>query len=108
MSGLRLFDYTPETGVAEYFEDTPDGFRIHYVQDAEPIIESNKAKQSMGRDYYARDNEMWRVASIPIGVQYKWMVEHGIDVMNKDHWPGVKRLLNSNEWRYLKTAEIII
>ena len=108
MSGLRLFDYSPDTGVAEYFEDTEKGFNIHYVQDVEPIIESNKTKQSMGRAYYARDDEMWRVASIPIGVQYKWLTEKGVDLMNKDHWPAVRKLLNDPEWRYLKTAEIII
>jgi hypothetical protein len=51
---------------------------------------------------------MWKVASIPIGVQYKWLIHHGVDVMNRDHWPKVKRLLNDPEWRYLKTAEIII
>lgn len=104
----RLFDHCHMTGVTEWFEDTDDGFNIHYEQDAEPIIELNKAKQSMGRAFYAKDPELWKVASIPIGVQYKWMVEHGVDVMNKDHWPKVKRLLNDPEWRYLKTAEVII
>ena len=104
----RFFDYCPMTGVAEYFEDTDEGFRLHYVQDAEPIIEANKAKQSMGRAYYAADPDMWKVASIPIGVQYQWLINHGVDVMQREHWPAVKRLLNDPEWRYLKTAEVII
>lgn len=105
---LRLFDHDHETGITEWFEDTPDGFRIHYHQDAEPIVELNKAKQSAGRAYYAQDNEMWKVASIPIVVQYQWMTQHGVDLMNRDHWPKVRQLLNSNEWRYLKTAEVYI
>lgn len=104
----RLFDFDPETGIRIDFEDTGDGFRLHYSQDAEPILEENKKKQSAGRDYYAHDKEMWRVASIPILVQYKWLTEHGIDVMNQDHWPKVRQLLNSNEYRYLRTAEVII
>lgn len=104
----RFFDHCPMTGVTEWFEDTDDGFRIHYEQDAEPTIELNKVKQSMGRAYYAKDPDMWKVASIPIGVQYKWMIEHGVDVMQREHWPAVKRLLNDPEWRYLKTAEVII
>ncbi len=104
----RFFDHCPMTGVTEWFEDTDDGFMIHYEQDAEPTIELNKAKQSMGRAYYAKDPDLWKVASIPIGVQYKWLIEHGVDVMQRDHWPKVKRLLNDPEWRYLKTAEIII
>lgn len=109
MSGLRLLDSDPLTGTTEWFEDLGgDDFAIHTRQDCEPIIEMNKAKQSMGREYYARDADMWRVASIPTSVQLKWLVEHGVDVLNPDHWPGVKRLLNDPEWRYLKTAEIII
>jgi hypothetical protein len=105
----RLFDYDPETGIRIDFEDTGgDSFALHYSQDAEPILEENKLKQSAGRDYYAHDKDMWRVASIPILVQYKWMTEHGVDIMNKDHWPKVRQLLNSSDYRYLKTAEIII
>lgn len=104
----RFFDHDPMTGVTEWFEDTDKGFAIHYQQDVEPIIELNKAKQSMGRAFYAKDPDMWKVASIPIGVQYKWLVEHGVDVMKREHWPKVKRLLNDPEWRYLKTAEVII
>lgn len=105
----RLFDYDPMTGVTEYFEDLGgDEFAIRTVQDCEPIIEMNKAKQSAGRDYYAKDKDMWRVASIPVGVQMKWLIEEGIDVLNQDHWPAVKKKLNSNEWRYLRTAEVII
>jgi hypothetical protein len=29
-------------------------------------------------------------------------------VNNPDHWPAVQRLLNDPDWRYLKTAEVII
>lgn len=104
----RLFDFDPETGIRIDYEDTADGFNLHYTQDVEAILEENKKKQSAGRDYYAHDDEMWRVASIPILVQYKWLTEHGVDVMNQDHWPKVRQLLNSSDYRYLKTAEVII
>ena len=105
----RLFDHDPETGIRTVYEDLGgDKFALHYEQDVEPILEENKKKQSAGRDYYARDKDMWRVASIPIGVQYKWLIEHGVDIMNQDHWPKVRQLLNSNEYRYLRTAEVII
>jgi len=96
------------TGITETFEATDEGFQIHTSQDCTPIVEANKAKQSMGRAYYAADKDMWRVASIPISVQYKWLTEEGIDVWDQNHWPAVQRKLNSNEWRYLKTAEVII
>lgn len=91
-----------------WWEDTGNGFLLHYEQDVAPILDSNKAKQSAGRDYYASAKDYWKVASIPINVQYKWMIEDGIDVTNEDHWPRVARKLNDPDWRYLKTAEVIL
>lgn len=104
----RLFDYDAETGVREIFEATPDGFTIRTEQDCQPILDLNKAKQAMGRDFYASDPDMWKVAEIPIVVQMKWLCEYGVDIYNRDHWPAVKRLLNSSDWRHLKTASVII
>jgi hypothetical protein len=107
----RILDYCPETGVTEWFHGSADGksFSISYEQDCEDIIESNKQKQLAGREYREGwSKDMWRVASIPIIIQMKWMTEHGVDIMNKDHWPAVKRLLNSSDYRYLKTSEVII
>lgn len=104
----RLFKRDPARALNIWWEDTDDGFVLHYEADSQPVIEANKVKQRAGRQYYAHDPEMWRVASIPIGVQYKWLIEDGIDVLNEDHWPRVQRKLNDPDWRYLKTAEIII
>lgn len=106
----RLLDHTPETGVTEWFLGSEDGksFQIVTEQDAQPHIEMNKIKQGYGREYYAKDDDMWRVASIPIGIIMKWLVEDGIDVYNPHHADAVKKKLNDPEWKYLKTAEIII
>lgn len=105
----RLLDYDPETGVREVFESTDDGFMIHTTQDVEPIIDANKAKQSLGKWGGARPGSEFRqVAEIPIGIQYEWLTKYGVDLYNRDHWSGVKRLLNSSDYRYLKCAEIII
>lgn len=110
MAKKRLLDHDAFTGITTWFEDCPDGkdITLHYEQDVEPILELNKAKQSEGRNYYAKDDELWRVASIPIMVQFKWLNEHGVDVLNEEHWPKVRQLLNDPDYRYLKTAEIII
>lgn len=108
MSGVRLFKDDPDRGLKIWWIPTEDGFALKYVQDVEPILELNKRKQSAGRDYYAQDKDMWRVASIPITIQMEWMTKFGIDIHNDEHWPRVRKLLNSNEYRYLKTAEIII
>lgn len=106
---MRLFKSDPARKMNIWWEDTDDGgFRLHYRQDVEPILDLNKAKANAGRAYYAHDNEMWRVASIPVTIQMKWLIEDGIDIYNEDHWTRVQSKLNDPDWRYLKTAEIII
>ncbi len=109
----RFMDFDPETGVQTNFIPSADGesFGLQYIQSADAIqqiLDSNAAKRAAGREYYARDDEMWRVASIPMGVQYIWMVEKGVDVYNPDHAEAVAKLLDDPDWRYLKTAEIIL
>ena len=71
--------------------------------DVEPILEHNKALYSMN-DGYSPGREWRRAASIPMAIIEKWRNEHGIDVFNPDHMPAVRRLLNSNEYAFLRTA----
>lgn len=104
----RLLDYDPETGIKQVFEGTDAGFNIHYEQDVQPILDANKAKANEVGNMRGNKSEFRQVAEIPIIVQMKWLTEEGIDIYNENHWPAVKRKLNSNEYRYLKTAEIII
>jgi hypothetical protein len=107
----RSFDYDPVSGLTTTFEATPEGFVLHYSHDAESVLENNKALAGcpdLTTIKTPGEVDMWHVAEIPIGIQYKWLIEHGIDVYNRDHWPKVRQLLNSNEWRYLRTKEVII
>ena len=106
---MRELSHDPLSGVTTTYEDLgDDGFALHTTQDVGDVLDDNKAKRNMGRDYYARDKDMWKVASIPVIVQMEWMTKLGVDIYNPDHGEAVKKLLNSPEWRYLKTAEIII
>ena len=97
-----------DTGVRTVMEETSDGLLLHTTQDAEPILALNHAKRSLGRQFYAADPDVHKVASIPIGVAMQWLTRYGIEAWNPDHMPGVRRLLNDGEWRYLKTAEVTI
>jgi len=108
----KLFSYDPETGVGITFVDGEgDTFHLHNWQDPEVvqgILDMNHQKRSMGRAYYAKDADMWKAASIPMNVQMIWLTKYGVDAFNDDHQPAVRKLLNDPEWKYLKTAEIII
>lgn len=101
----RFFDYDPLTGVREDFEATEDGFQIHTSQDVESILDANKRAQNDAPD---RMGEFVHAADIPIVVQLEWMTKHGVDIYDPDHTPGIKRLLNDPDYRYLKVRNIIL
>ena len=88
------------------YDHTDDKGVIHSVQDVEPLLDLNKREQT-GDSMYATGRGpagMHKVASIPLVIIEKWKAELGVDVMNKDHMPKVKQLLNDPEYRYLRTG----
>lgn len=112
----RMTDaYDRERGLEvwhEYDHHTKET-RIEVVQDAEPFLELNKAQRNKDVGGAGRLNDTdrrqikkgwWHYARIPIGVQYQWLKDFGVDIMNPDHEKAVLRLLNSPEWNYLKTT----
>lgn len=103
--GERLLDRNPHTGLEAWFShDAASGVStIRYHQDAGPIIEANKRAQSQG-DGYSATRELRRAAGIPAIIIMKWLVEDGINVFERDHWPAVRRKLNDPEWRWLRSA----
>ena len=91
----RSFDY----------DHTDDKGVIHSVQDVEPLLDLNK-REINGDSMYGTEGGplgMRKVASIPLIIIEKWKAELGVDVMNKDHMPKVKQLLNDPEYAYLRT-----
>lgn len=103
----RLLDYDPETRTSQHFayEEAGDKWHIRTTQDVEPYLDLNKALQNEDDRGYTDKAREWRhAARIPNLVIEKWLKEENIDVFNPDHWPAVQRKLNSNEYRYLRTA----
>ncbi len=84
-------------------EDGDGNLIVHREADVEPLLEANKALYTSG-DGYAPSRELRRAASIPMAIIEKWRNELGVDVFNPDHKPAVRRLLNSSEYLYLRTA----
>lgn len=102
----RLLDYDPLSGISTFHHYDHDSKQtiIEYVQDASPYLERNKAAQLQDNAKQQIKNNWWHVASIPVGVQYKWMTQHGVNVWDKNHRKAVFRLLNDPDYRYLKTT----
>lgn len=100
-----LIDQDPwtRTQTWHYYDPNTDETFIQEVQDVQPYIERNKLLYN-NPELHKKDPDGRYVASIPNGVQLRWMKEYGVNVHNKEHWPRVRRLLNSPEWRYLKVV----
>ena len=106
----QVLDYDPSTGVTTYFDYIPetDTTVVHREQDVSAILDANKA--------IANDESIWKkgvkndwahYAQIPNIVLEKWLNEHGVDAWKKENWEKngpVWKLLNSPEYRYLKTT----
>lgn len=103
----RLFDYDPVLGITtyHYYDPITDTSYLEEVQEVGGQLDQNKALYN-DEDFKRRGikNEMMHAAHIPNIVIMKWKRELGIDLYNKEHMPKVKALLNSSEYRYLRTT----
>lgn len=103
----RIIEIDPVTRTTVYhdYDHETKQTTIQTVQDVEPYLERNK--RLMSSEDYGKGgikSGWWHVASIPNSVIEKWLIEDGIDVFNKDHWPKVKRKLMDPDYRYLRTS----
>jgi hypothetical protein len=67
-----------------------------------PLLDLNKEAQNHC-DPYNGERDVRMVARIPLIVIAKWRNELGVDYWNPDHQDKVDELLNSTDWRWLRT-----
>lgn len=93
------------TGVDTFheYDELTNETRIIHIGDTDPVIELNKARAN-DPEYTKKGikQEFWLYASIPAIIQTKWLIEHGVDVWNKDHAQAVGKLLEDPQYKYLK------
>lgn len=102
-----LLGWDKASGLKEWIstdEQTGESF-IRYEQDVQALLDDNRRASNEGLD---KRSDMWHVASVPNVILMKWLTEHGVDFWNPDHKDGVRKLLNSYEYSYLKRAPITI
>lgn len=103
----ELFSHDPLTGMTIWFDynEATDETTLEYEQDAEPFLEANK-KMANDPDVWKQGvkNDMALYASIPVGLQMKWLIEDGLDIYDNNAWPQLFARLNSPEYQYLKTT----
>jgi hypothetical protein len=101
----RLLGFDPATGLAQWWiEDGEGNWAQKSSQVATPILDLNKEAQNHC-DPYNAERDVRMVARIPLIVIALWRNTLGIDYWSQD--PAVQRkiddLLNSNEWKWLRT-----
>ena len=103
----RLLSHEEFNGIDtfhEYDSNTNETTIIH-VGETDSLIDDNKAKAN-DADFSKEGIKQgfWLYARIPAIIQTKWLLEHGVDVYNKDHGPAIGKLLNDPQYKYLKTT----
>lgn len=102
-SDWEMIDDGAWNGVQKFIRATDDDYGTVQVKsvglDAIPILESNKRAQNEAHD---KRGEMWHAAKIPASVLLEWRIKYGIEITNPNHAEGVKRLLNSSDYRHLR------
>ena len=109
-SNWELIDDGSFNGMKKFIRssDEDEGtVQVRYEQDTTAILNHNKAMQAATAGTRMGDG-LEKVAHIPTYIIYEWITKHGINLYNPDHQDGVKRLLNSSDYRWLKCREIYI
>ena len=92
----------------KYIQESDGKLTIKSTQDVNPILQKNKRLYTMN-DGYSKSKDLKRVASIPSLVLQIWAKEYN----GTNNWFAIpeaerKRILklklNSNEYRYFRTA----
>ena len=102
-----LLDYNPITGERVWFGTTNENkVTITHEQDVDhylnlahaQYVDDDFTKQGMKKDW-------WKYASIPNIIIIEMKQKHGVDLHNKNHWPKILQLLNTEYARFKTTSK---
>ena len=109
MARIRSIEY--DSGIkTKYIQESNGALTINNSQDVNPLLKRNKELYNYDKGYLSSAKEMKRVASIPPLILAIWTKEYnGTNnwfQLPKDIQRKIMRTkLNSNEFRYFRTAE---
>ena len=100
----RPVSYDPLTGIKVEWRWNGDGTAtVRHTQDVEKILDRNQAMASHN-DGYSKSRDLKRAASIPTILLTEYRNNKGINLLDPNHAPDLKRLLNDADYRKLRTA----
>ena len=103
----RSLGVDPLTGLEtiHHYDEQTGYTHIEYKQDITKQIDLNKARHNSDYQKKGIKEEWMHAAHIPDIVQIQWMRKYGINnIHHEEHWPLIRKLLNSAEYKYLKTG----
>jgi hypothetical protein len=97
-----------ESDGTKYFVEADGKITVKRSQDVNPILQKNKRLYNLN-DGYSKTKEIKRVASIPTMVLELWAREYNgtnnwWQIPKSERTKILKLKLNSNEYRYFRTA----
>lgn len=107
---MELVDWNPQTGRKSYVEECPHtGDTLIYDRYDRSVAKAAvQSAKDLSDVHTGSMGDGALVATIPVEVQLEWLDKYGIWYLNPDHQEGVKRLLNSADYRYLMIRNIIL
>jgi len=103
-----LLDHDPITGEKVWFGSEPDSNKVvitheqdvseHLKRAHSQYVDDDLTKKGMKDDF-------WKYASIPNIIIMEMKQKHGVDINNKNHWPRVFKLLNTEYSRFKTTSK---
>jgi hypothetical protein len=105
---MRLLSENPLSGVKVYHDWDDDAQQHIFRTDIDRIVSKAVVERNKAIEGHNMGKEMRLAASIPPEVQFEWLDKFGIEFWNPAHADGVKRLLNSNEYRYLRVNHFML
>lgn len=100
----KILPFMGDHGIHREWHDHEDGnITIIEKQDVTDILDRNKA-MATHNDGYTPSRDVRRVASLPMILVHKWLVEEGWNALDPKCGDKLKAKLNSSEYLYLRTA----
>ena len=88
-----------------HYDELTDVTHIEHRQDCRAGIEIMKSLHNTDLQQKGCKDGWMHAAWIPDVIQIKWMKEEGIkNIYDEEYWPKIQRLLNSPDYRYLKSG----
>jgi len=103
----QLLDYDPLNKLSCFydFDDQTKKMTLTHEQDVSLILDKNsEARNDDDKTKRGMKNDWWKYATVPAIVEVEWMTKYGVRMSDPTHKKKVFDLLNSPDYRYLKTT----